>query len=204
MRPWPDIGLATIVLAALAGGAWAQTGSKSAPAVAWKPANQKVVLYTRDKPPATPGLDDLELKESVSQWGVTWTFGKPARIGQFVNGDFYVVGPVVVVKIDPAPRYGKEVVDDELDGPEEGRGEGSLPQRLDAQCARPAGSGLGLRSAELLPPRAFRPRLPIAMKPRDSLASSVSLRRGRGSPIPTMPAPCAARVTTVPSRLSRC
>ena len=156
MRLWPDIGLATIVLAALAGGAWAQSGSKSAPADAWKPADQKVVVYTKDKPPATPRLEDLELKGSVSQWGITWTFDKPARVGQFVNGDFYVVGPVTVVKIDPAPRYGKEVADDELDGREKVRGRPALPQRLHAQRARPAGSGVGLRRHELLPPRTPR------------------------------------------------
>ena len=96
MRLWPDIGSATIVLAALIGGAWAQTGSKSATSDGWKPADQKVVLYTKDNPPATPRLEDLELKASVSQWGITWTFDKPARVGQFVNGDFYVVGPVTV------------------------------------------------------------------------------------------------------------
>lgn len=39
----------------------------------------------------------------------------PARVGRFINGDFYVVGPIAVVKIDPVPRYGNAVADDELD-----------------------------------------------------------------------------------------
>ncbi len=61
------------------------------------------------------------MKESVSRWGITWTFDKPARAGQFVNGDFYVGGPVAVVKIDPAPRYGKDVyLDDSKDWFHEG------------------------------------------------------------------------------------
>ncbi|SPE56396.1 exported hypothetical protein [Verrucomicrobia bacterium] len=64
-----------------------------------------VVVYTKDNAPATPKLDALPLKESVSEYGITWTFEKPARVGQFINGDWYVVGPVTVVKIDPAPRY---------------------------------------------------------------------------------------------------
>ena len=46
-------------------------------------------------------LEDLPLKESVSQYGITWTFEKPARVGQFVNGDWYVVGPVTVTAITP-------------------------------------------------------------------------------------------------------
>jgi hypothetical protein len=176
MRRWLDIGLATIVLAALAGGAWAQTRSKSAPAEAWKPASPKVVVYTSDKPPATPRLEDLDLKESVSQWGITWTFDKPARIGQFVNGDFFVVGPVVVVKIDPAPRYGKEVADDELDSREK--------VAVDQRCRN--GSMLNAPARQEVAwdsdVRNFyhpehRARLPVAMKLGDSLASSISLRR---------------------------
>ena len=73
------------------------------------PLGGAVVIYTKDNTPATPKLDALPVKESVSEYGITWTFEKPARVGQFINGDFYVVGPATIVKIDPAPRYGKEV-----------------------------------------------------------------------------------------------
>ncbi len=68
-----------------------------------------VVIYSRDNAPATPGLEDLPLRESLSQHGMTWTFEKPARAGQFVNGDWYVVGPVTVKAIDPRPLYGSEI-----------------------------------------------------------------------------------------------
>ena len=60
------------------------------------------VIYTKDNAPAAPKLDDLALKGSVSQYGMTWTFDKPARVGQFVNGDFYVVGPVTVTESPPS------------------------------------------------------------------------------------------------------
>src|SRR5437588_6010209 len=46
----------------------------------------------KDNAPATPALETLASKESVSQYGVSWTFDKPARIGRFINGDWYVVG----------------------------------------------------------------------------------------------------------------
>ena len=36
---------------------------------------------------------------SVSRWGITWTFDKDYPAGQFVNGDWWVIGPVQVVKI---------------------------------------------------------------------------------------------------------
>ena len=177
MRLWLRIGLATIVLGAFTEGAGGQTGSKSALPDAWKPASQMVVIYTRDRPPATPGLENLDLKRSVSQWGITWTFDKPARVGQFVNGDFYVVGPVVVVEINPAPRYGKDVADEELDDREkvavaERCRNGSM---LNAPARREVAWDSGVLNYYHPEHRA---KLPIVMKPGDSLASSISLRRG--------------------------
>ena len=94
---------------------WALAQQKPAWVDFWKPSDQKVTIYTKAKPPATPRLQDLPLQKSVSQWGITWTFDKPARVGQFVNGDSYVVGPVTVVAIDPKPLYGAEIADSELD-----------------------------------------------------------------------------------------
>lgn len=46
--------------------------------------------------------------DHVSQYGITWTFDKPYRVGQFVNGDWWVCpdtpgGTVTVVSVDPAP-----------------------------------------------------------------------------------------------------
>ncbi len=60
--------------------------------------------------PPTPNLNDLPLRESVSERGITWTFDKPARVGRFITGGWYVVGPVAVKAIDPKPLIGKEVV----------------------------------------------------------------------------------------------
>jgi hypothetical protein len=54
-------------------------------------------------------LAALPLGESVSQSGISWRFDRPARAGQFVNGDWYVVGPVTVRAIDPKPLHGEEV-----------------------------------------------------------------------------------------------
>ena len=67
------------------------------------PSGNPVAVYTQDNAPATPVLDSLALKEFVSEYGITWTFAKPARAGRFINGDWYVVGPVTVVKIDRLP-----------------------------------------------------------------------------------------------------
>lgn len=38
---------------------------------------------------------------SLSQFGITWTFDRDYPSGQFANGDYWVVGPVTIVSIDP-------------------------------------------------------------------------------------------------------
>lgn len=40
---------------------------------------------------------------NISQYGITWTFDKPYQCGQFVNGDYWVVGPVTVQSVNPPP-----------------------------------------------------------------------------------------------------
>ncbi|NLF30348.1 MAG: hypothetical protein GX591_05605 [Planctomycetes bacterium] len=44
-----------------------------------------------------------ELRPSVSQYGITWTFDRPAECGRFITGDWRVVGPVTVTAVTPAP-----------------------------------------------------------------------------------------------------
>lgn len=63
----------------------------------------QVQVYTAANTPPTPRLGDLPLLSQVSQDGITWTFSQPARVGRFVNGDYYVVGPMTVVDIQPLP-----------------------------------------------------------------------------------------------------
>ena len=47
-----------------------------------------------------------EMKSSVSRHGLTWTFDKQYQCGQYVNGDWWVIGPVKVTTISPAPANG--------------------------------------------------------------------------------------------------
>lgn len=39
---------------------------------------------------------------AITQYGITWTFDRNYTYGQFVNGDYWVVGPVKIVSISPA------------------------------------------------------------------------------------------------------
>lgn len=47
------------------------------------------------------------MTSSVSQYGITWTFDREYPVGQFVTGDYYVVGPATVVSVSPGPSNGR-------------------------------------------------------------------------------------------------
>lgn len=49
----------------------------------------------------------LKRTNSITQYGITWTFDKEYDYGQFVNGDYWVVGPVKIIKITPDYTKGR-------------------------------------------------------------------------------------------------
>ena len=49
------------------------------------------------------GQAEPRMATEVSQHGITWRFDGEYPVGQFVNGDWWVVGPVTIVEVDPAP-----------------------------------------------------------------------------------------------------
>ncbi|HSI87017.1 MAG: hypothetical protein ACAI35_14915 [Candidatus Methylacidiphilales bacterium] len=55
-----------------------------------------------------PANVHAEKAQTVTQYGITWTFDKPYEVGKFVNGDWWVAGPAKVIKVDPAPGAGTE------------------------------------------------------------------------------------------------
>ncbi|HUV41464.1 MAG TPA: hypothetical protein VMW23_06740 [Sedimentisphaerales bacterium] len=46
---------------------------------------------------------DSQTAGQVSRFGITWTFDRQYPVGQFVNGDWWVIGPVTIVSVEPAP-----------------------------------------------------------------------------------------------------
>ena len=50
---------------------------------------------------AAAGGDDLGRRTTLERFGISWTFDRAARCGQFVNGDWWVLGPIKVVSIEP-------------------------------------------------------------------------------------------------------
>jgi hypothetical protein len=131
-------------------------------------------VYTKDNAPKTPKLEDLPLKDSVSQYGITWTFDAPARVGQFINGDWYVVGPATVKMIDPAPQWGQDVPTAEL-GDKEKPAEALRNGAMLNPPARHV-SSLDSGTKNYYDPK-LPAKLPIAMKPTDTLVSSISAKK---------------------------
>ncbi len=107
--------------------------------------------------PGAPPLEALALVDSISNYGITWKFDRKARVGRFVNGDYYVIGPVRVIKITPEPandRNGSVL---------------NLP---------PYNNRSGFDS-RIMKKERYAPRLriqpPFRMKPGDMLVSTISV-----------------------------
>jgi hypothetical protein len=115
----------------------------------------------------------------ISQFGITWTFDKPARVGRFVNGDYYVVGPVTVAMIDPKPLWGHQV--GELINREDVREE-KYPgrQARNGSMLNPPAREMKVGFDSRIPSGRYVPELfshlPIAMVPGDALVSTISRR----------------------------
>jgi hypothetical protein len=111
----------------------------------------------------------MVMTDTVAQYGITWKFGEKVPVGRFVNGDYYVVGPVTVVSIDPKPTPGRN---------------GSvlnLPPLQDR-----SGFDDRVEGGRFHPEMRSDP--PIHMEPGDALISSISVKEIGVLPAPMRPA----------------
>jgi len=117
---------------------------------------------------ASPQPPTLTLTDILTCDGITWKFSEPARVGRFVNGDYYVVGPVTIVSIDPRPendRNGSVL---------------NLPPLNDR-------SGFDSRVEGNRYHPEMRSDPPIRMQPGDALVSSISVDEMGVLPAPLRP-----------------
>lgn len=57
---------------------------------------------------ATPDVDaPVTTATSIERFGITWTFDAPRPVGQFANGDPWVVGPLTIASVSPEPSNGR-------------------------------------------------------------------------------------------------
>jgi hypothetical protein len=134
-----------------------------------------IIIHTKENAPVRPKPEDLPLKRSVAQYGITWTFQEPARVGQFVNGDWYVVGPVTIKALDPKPLYGSEIPKRELDRIDRERKQEHRVRNgfmLNPPAKMEVAYDSGVRN--WFTPSLIQ-KLPMTMKPGDSLVSTISM-----------------------------
>jgi len=107
--------------------------------------------------PHIPVLKDLPLQDSVSQYEITWKFDKKVPVGQFITGDYYVVGPVRVLEVTPAPTGEGRVF----------RNGSMLNPPVTGLTAYDGGFGNTFREE-------LTAKYPLELKPGDSLVSTIS------------------------------
>ncbi|NLX57826.1 MAG: hypothetical protein GXY74_01915 [Phycisphaerae bacterium] len=121
-----------------------------------------IPVYTTQNAPATPTVEQLPLVSSVTYCDVTWTFSSPARVGRFITGDYYVIGPVTVSSISPS-----------WDGVKNG----SMFNKVVNNWNSHLYSGLDTRVLFGRYDASFRTDPPVSMVAGDILVSSVGLTR---------------------------
>jgi hypothetical protein len=122
-------------------------------------------IYTKKNRPKAPNILDLPLCDSLLQYGITWKFDKKVPIGKFILGDYYVVGPVTVTAISPAPAAGRN---------------GSM---LNGST----GYQSGYDSRTIQYSKELTDVPPVKLKPGYSLISSISLKDDEMDRPPVMP-----------------
>jgi hypothetical protein len=115
-----------------------------------------VPVYTKANPPPTPTLSQLPKVSSLTKDGVTWTFSEPESVGQFINGDYWIVGNATVTAISPAPANGRN---------------GSVKNLPPVD----SDTGFDSRTSSNRYEEGLRVSLPVTIVPGDSLLSSISV-----------------------------
>jgi hypothetical protein len=108
---------------------------------------------------------------SISKDGVTWTFSQAVPVGQFVNGDYYVVGPVTITAIDPAPTSSSPYLNGSVTNLPSSNGKSGFDSRLNDGVDQSWWFDSSLRSYP-----------PITLNPGDALVSSISLAQIHSMP----------------------
>ncbi|HTP51955.1 MAG TPA: hypothetical protein VMK42_14775 [Anaeromyxobacteraceae bacterium] len=111
------------------------------------------------------------LVTSISKDGVTWTFASPVRAGQFVNGDWWVLGPVTVTAIDPAPMTAAPYMNGSVLNLPTSNGKSGFDQRLNDGTDESWWFDATLRSYP-----------PLSLRAGDALVSSISLSQVHSVP----------------------
>ncbi|HUL16247.1 MAG TPA: Ig-like domain-containing protein [Terriglobales bacterium] len=129
-------------------------------------ASSAMVTVTPPSSPPPPGT-----VSSLTKDGITWTFSQPVAAGQFVTGDYYVVGPVTITAISPAPTTSSPYLNGSVVNLPTANSKSGFDSRLNDGTDESWWFDASLRSYP-----------PITLKPGDSLVSSISLAQIHSAP----------------------
>ena len=101
---------------------------------------------------------------SITKDGITWTFSQAVPVGQFVTGDYYVVGPVTITAIDPPPTTSSPYMNGSVLNLPTANSKSGFDSRLNDGTDESWWFDATLRSYP-----------PITLNPGDTLVSSISL-----------------------------
>src|SRR5262249_49626635 len=110
---------------------------------------------------------------SITKDGITWKFAVPVEAGQFVNGDYYVIGPVTVTSISPEPQKSAPYLNGSVLNLPTPSGHSGFDSRLND-----GDDQIWWFDATA------RVYAPLSLKPGDSLVSSISLKTPHTLPSP--------------------
>jgi len=115
---------------------------------------------------------------SVSQFGITWTFDRDVEVGRFANGDFWVVGPVAVVGIEPrARRAGHRIMNGSMRNPSPSDGSQGYDSAMFGKYRSP-----GSYRDDLNVALDVSPASPLVLASDSSLVSTISVPKGGARP----------------------
>jgi hypothetical protein len=101
---------------------------------------------------------------SITKDGITWTFSQPVLAGQFVTGDWWVVGPATVTGLNPAPTTAMPFLNGSVVNLPTASSKSGFDSRLNDGTDQSYWFDATLRSYP-----------PIALKGGDALVSTISL-----------------------------
>jgi hypothetical protein len=109
------------------------------------------------------GWEPVQTTKQISQFGITWTFDKEYEYGKFVNGDYWVVGPVTVSSVKVRTDIETPVI---LDG-----------KKIHGSVVNPQSQYQGYDERGPLYDASLTETFPLSLFPGDSLVSSESWDR---------------------------
>jgi hypothetical protein len=111
------------------------------------------------------------MTSTITKDGITWIFDRPVSAGEFVTGDYYVIGPVTVIAVDPAPTASPPYENGSVLNLPTANGKSGFDSRLDD----------GSDQSSWFDP-SFRVYPPFTLKAGDALVSSISLTETHSRP----------------------